>query len=111
MSSPAKLVKEARMTCLDAVFESLFAVAEDLLEVLRFIWNVEAVRHHLLQRLWMMEVKNLAGAVVALANVVEKKFDHSAQELRRLYLPRRTSSKDSFKTTPVSFKLFHCCQR
>jgi len=37
-----------------------------------------------------MEVENLAGAVVALANVVEKQFDNGAQELRRLQLPRRT---------------------
>ena len=46
----------------------------------------------------MMEVENLAGAVVAgavvaVANVVEKKFDDSAQELRRLHLPRRTCTR------------------
>lgn len=70
-------------TCSDAVFESLFAIAEDLFNTLRFVWNVETMGHHLAKCLRMMEVKDFSRTVVALANEVEKNFDHSTQELRR----------------------------
>lgn len=87
------IIRFVLATCLDAVFESLLAITEDLLDVLRFIWNVETVSHHLFQRLWMMEVEHFARAVVALANVVKKKFNHSPQELRRFHLPRYTCNQ------------------
>jgi len=75
-------------TGLDAVLERLLAVAENLFNVLRFIGNVQTVRHHLLQCLWVMKVENFTRSVVALANVVKKKFNHSAEKLRCLYLAR-----------------------
>jgi len=92
-------------TCFDTVFQGLFAVAENLFNILRLIWNVETVCHHLLECLRMMEVEyfaawtgscsvmkveHFAGPIVALANVVKKKFDNGAQELRCFHLPRYT---------------------
>ena len=85
--------KKCRSTSLDAVFERLLAVTENLFHVLRLIGNVETVSHDLLQRLRMVEVEHLAGAIVALANVIQQQFHHGAQELRRFHLPRRTCNR------------------
>ena len=47
------------LTCFDAIFESFFAVAEDLLQILRFLLKVQTVTHHLFQGVRVMEVQNL----------------------------------------------------
>ena len=63
------------LTGFDAVLERLFAVAEDLLEVLRILLKVQTVSHHLLQSVWMVEVQNFGASVVVLADVINEDVD------------------------------------
>jgi hypothetical protein len=62
---------QPKRTCFDAILQSLSAVAQNLLEVLRLIRDVEAMRHHFPESVRVVEVEHLAAAVVGPANVVE----------------------------------------
>ena len=57
----------------------------------------------------MMKVKNFAGTIVALANVVEKKLDDGAEELRRVYLSRYTCNQRNSSPELEMGKNPHCC--
>ncbi len=76
---------QIHFTCFDLVLQGISAILQELVQGKRFIRDVEV--QHVLQLVRMVEVDDLAVAVVGIGDEVQEDLDDVTQKLASVLIP------------------------